>query len=119
MQVDTKSEFMALPKNEEGPLKNQEVRLTKLVPKMGKTNSEMDALKLNKLDMKKQSEDVPAKQKNLLSKIQSYFNKDEKPDDAGSEDIDEHLQDDELEVQNNDEKISSLEVNAKSGKKTT
>lgn len=40
---------------------------------------------------------------------------------VGSEDIDEHIQDDELEQQskNNNEKISSLEINAKSSKKAT
>lgn len=48
MQVDSKSDFIALPKHEEGPLKNQEVRLTKLVPKMGKINSDMDAIKSTK-----------------------------------------------------------------------
>ena len=38
-------------------------------------------------------------------------------DDAGSEDVDEHIQDDESQVKSkNKDKISSLEINAKSKK---
>ena len=45
LNTESKSELNIIPKNEDGPLKNQEVRLTKLVPKMGKINSDMDAVK--------------------------------------------------------------------------
>lgn len=66
---------------------------------MGKMNSEMETSKSQKhIELNNKIEENP-KQKSVFSKIQSYFNKDEKiRDDVGSEDLDEHLQDDELEA---------------------
>ena len=50
----------------------------------------------------------------MLQRIQLFFNKDQdkKKDEANSEDLDEHVHGDELEVQN-DDKINSLEVMSK------
>lgn len=70
---------MALPKHEEGPHSNQDVRLTKLVPKTGKSQGAFDNMtrvQSAKLDgFKKLGEDAP-KQKNVLQRIQNFFNKD-------------------------------------------
>lgn len=74
-------------RGDEGP-----VKLTKLVPKTGKILSDTDGVKSGKGEVKKLGKDSP-KQKNVLQRIQNFFNKDQdkKNEDAGSEDIDEHI----------------------------
>ena len=96
-------------------------------------NNEVDnqTTKSVKLDTKKLSEDLP-KQKNYLQRIQNFFNKDQEKnkkdqdepenqdDEVRSEDVKEQAFDDPASRQEiNKEKISSLEINAKSSKKNT
>ena len=95
------------------------MRLKKLVPKTSLADSavEINTVKSQKLELKKLTTDDNTKQKNVLQRIQHFFNKDQEKgtrEDGGSEDVDEHIKDDELNVQNkNKEKISSMEINAK------